>query len=79
MSEKTVRRRLEAGLLPAIQSGGPGTMWRIDAEAYALQTVQAAAPSRVNLAAGIALPSCKAGAPIPGPHPRWKKRMPDST
>jgi hypothetical protein len=30
MSLSTVRRRLAEGALPAIQLGGPGTMWQID-------------------------------------------------
>ena len=35
MGLKTVYRRLKAGQLPAIQSGGPDTMWSIDTEARA--------------------------------------------
>ena len=34
ISVKTVRRRLKAGMLPADQSGGPGTLWLIDYDAY---------------------------------------------
>lgn len=30
----TIRRRLKAGVLPSIQSGGPGTAWLIDLDAF---------------------------------------------
>ena len=33
-SVSTVRRRLKGGLLPAVQEGGKGTLWKIDFAAF---------------------------------------------
>lgn len=69
LSISTVRRRLKAGQLPAIQSGGPKTLWKIDREIYERQVMKVGEP----LSTDEQVPPQNAGetVPLPGPRPRW--------
>jgi hypothetical protein len=72
MSESTVRRRLKAGQLPAIQSGGPGTMWAIDWNAYAQQAVQRPKESASQgTSHPVPVHDCQRNEKIAGPQPLW--------
>jgi hypothetical protein len=72
ISVKTVRRRLKAGALPADQSGGPGTLWLIDYEAYLARmshdTVALPHVQSVEPAANVS------EFKISGPPPKWMRR-----
>jgi hypothetical protein len=76
VSIKTVRRRLENGTLPAEQSGGPGTMWRIDYYAYRQRMAcesnekSAPPPKRESLSASH---DCEET--IPDPRPKWMRGL----
>lgn len=80
ISAKTVWRWLQAGKLPAIQPGGPGTAWIIDYQAFVEAICWASRHDKAPATCGqnqatAALP-CEVGhsieaAAIPGPRPRW--------
>jgi hypothetical protein len=73
LGEKTVRRRLKAGQLPAIQSGGPNTKWSIDWEAYAQQALHVAERSAPSVIQAVQIEDCCNNEKIPGPLPMWKR------
>src|SRR5688572_29451287 len=71
ISVKTVRRRLRAGKLPADQSGGPGTLWLIDYDAFLQRIRGAAVDSQHAMAAGQAANGNEEK--ISGPRPKWTR------
>lgn len=73
LSIKTVRRRLKAGLLPSDQSGGHGTLWRIDYDAF-LQSLAATPCMQSGKSApseSISSASSEVSESICGPSPKW--------
>jgi excisionase family DNA binding protein len=71
MSVKTVRRRLKAGKLPADQSGGPGTLWLIDYDAFLAQISNGVSKP---LHSKSALPEAsEREEKISGPRPKWTR------
>lgn len=71
LSVKTVRRRLKAGKLPADQSGGPGTLWLIDYDAFLMRISDDAVASPKSSAA---TPPVKGSSDkISGPRPKWTR------
>lgn len=78
-SDSTVRRRLKYGSLPAVQPGGPRTMWLIDAEAFQNRQQDcahgAAAPQIPNQqpSADQQADQPRPVARLPGPRPGWQR------
>ncbi len=71
ISVKTVRRRLKAGKLPAHQSGGPGTLWLIDFDAFLKQISNGALePHHAESAVPVAN---EREEKISGPRPKWTR------
>lgn len=87
-SISTVRRRLEKGQLPAVQSGGRNTLWRIDFAAYqAGFQIQPTTPALEFPASAAREPSAAAqhtpsaipnSLPNRAKRPRWANRFPQS-
>ena len=69
-STKTVRRRVESGIIPAVQPGGKGTHLRFDLDAVLRAVHGASAGNHEN-------PEPNEAAnpkPLSGPRPKWAER-----
>lgn len=69
LSISTVRRRLKAGRLPGIQSGGPKTLWKIDREIYERQAVKLGEPQSTD--DPVPPQNARETESLPGPRPKW--------
>lgn len=68
-STKTVRRRVESGIIPAVQPGGKGTHLRFDLDAVLLAVHGASAGNQEE-----SEPEETVQKPLPGPQPNWIER-----
>ena len=72
LSLKTVHRRLRAGVLPAEQSGGRGSAWRIDYFEYLRRLANASANSPEESSNDPLPADCDSDEKLAGPLPHWK-------